>query len=70
MTPGALFTPDMLMKRNLTEKSAKGTGRLAKKAAPKQPENNGNAPKVPRGTSGPKPSALNAFRKKMGQPPL
>lgn len=67
MNPGALFTPDRLMKRNLTEKSAKGTGRLAKKAAPDQPVNSGNAPKVPRGT---KPSLLNAYRKRMGVGPL
>jgi len=63
--PGALFSRDALMKRNLVEKSAKGTGRLAKKAAPKQQANDGNAPRVPRGTS-----VLNAFRKRAGQPPL
>ena len=55
------------MKRNLVEKSAKGTGRIAKKAAPKQKANDGNAPSAPRG---PKPSMLNAFRKRAGQPPL
>lgn len=64
MNPKALFSHDALMKRNLVDKAAKGTGRLAKKAAPHQPENSGNAPRVPRGT------LLTAFRKRIGQPPL
>lgn len=63
MNPRALFKPNALMKRNLVEKQAKGTGRLAKKAAPKQPTNSGNAPSV-RGT------LLNKLRKRAGQPPI
>jgi hypothetical protein len=64
VTPRALFSHDALMKRNLVEKAAKGTGRLAKKAAPNQPENSGNAPRKLRLTP------LNRLRKIAGQGPL